>query len=63
MIKTFVRYFGLDSVASVSNALNELAADWNKRRVHVGYDTRQEGDQRLMMATLAIKRLTDRVPE
>lgn len=61
--RTFVHYFGEDQVASVNETLGVLAIDWEERRMHVGYDTRKEGDERLVMAQLAIKRLGDRVPE
>lgn len=61
--RTFVRYFGEDQVVTVTDALKGLATDWEKRRMHVGYDTRVDGDERLDMAILAIKRLGDRVPE
>jgi len=63
MTRTFVRYFGEDQVVSLAEALREVASDWEKRRMHVDYIPRVEGDERLEMARLAINRLTDRVPE
>jgi hypothetical protein len=63
MTSTYVRYFGLDQVKPLASALDDLRSDWEERRLHVGEGTRFDGDDRLQLAELAVKRLWDRVPE
>jgi hypothetical protein len=60
--RTYVRYFGQDQVYDLCVALTDLESDWSGRRLHVDEETREDGDDRLQMAMLAVKRLTDRVP-
>ena len=60
---TYVRYFGEDQIEPLYAALNEVRDDWDKRCMHVSVGTRDEGDDRLQLAYLVLKRLTDRVPE
>lgn len=63
MTRTYVRYFGEDQVAPINDVLSKITDEWGKRRLHVSSENREEGDDRLMMAALAVKRLMDRVPE
>lgn len=60
---TYVRYFGIDQITPLAEALDELKNDWLERRVHVDSSTRSGGDDRLKMAELAVRRLWDVVPE
>jgi len=63
MTRTYVRYFGEDQVYPLCMALTDLEGDWSDRRAYLSSTTRDEGDDRLQMAMLAVKRLSDRVPE
>ena len=63
MTRTYVRYFGLDQIEPIGNALEELRLDWNKRKVHVSMETRDAGDLRIELALRAVELLMDRVPE
>ena len=61
--RTYVRYFGIDQVEPIGNALEELRLDWNERRLHVSKEAREAGEARIEMALLAVQLLADRVPE
>jgi hypothetical protein len=60
---THVHYFTVDQVEPLALALIELGEDWEQRRPHVGATAREDGDDRLKAAQLAVKRLVDVVPE
>jgi hypothetical protein len=63
MTRTYVHYFGEDQIEPLNAVLAEIQEDWSHRRLHISSTTRDEGDERLQMAMLTVKRLTDRVPE
>ena len=59
MTRTVVRYFSIYHTESLTAAIAELELSWNSRRQYVSASTRDEGDDRLKMVVLAVRRLTD----